>query len=72
MLKDYYIKVQAVRITKKNWSELLKLDSGDGVLDFDTFENLKGEWFVITEMGCEVMPSSRKLIPVVRTVKANM
>ena len=63
MLKSYYHKIQAIRITKKNFQELKKLDTADGVLDEGTIEDFEGDWFIERNTnGYEVMSGSETLI----------
>lgn len=64
-LKPYYLKIQAAKITKKNFQKLKSLDCGDGCLE--TAGNLQeviGEWFVNINGGYEVWASGTDLMPV--------
>lgn len=63
MLKPYYYKVGAVKITRKNYEELKKLDEGDGCLNLLTEEEALGEWFVYSAGGFEIWSNSITLIP---------
>ena len=65
LLKPYCWKLQAVKITHRNYDELLKLDMGDGCLLGLTKEEAIGEWFVYVSGGFEVWPAHLNLIPVV-------
>ncbi len=66
MLKPYYRKLKAVRITQKNYSALKKLDAGEGVLSTtnSNFEDIRGDWFVQTECGYELISGNIHLIPI--------
>ena len=63
MLKWYYHKIQAVKITRKNFQALKELDGADNVLG-EGLDNLEGDWFIRTALGEEIMSGSEKLIPV--------
>jgi len=63
MLKPYYYKVQAVKITRKNYQKLKELDSADGVLDEGHFEDFEGDWFVNGTNGYEIWAGNLPLIP---------
>ena len=64
-LKPHYLKVQAVKITKKNFQKLKSLDYGDGCLEMaGGFQEVIGEWFVNINGGYEVWASGTGLIPV--------
>ena len=67
MLKPYYLKLQAIRITRQNYQKLKDLDTGDGVLNEDSFENLEGDWFIEGTNGYEVMSGNVVLIPINKT-----
>jgi len=65
MLKPYYYKIQAVKITRENFQELKELDVEDGVLDEDDgLESFEGDWFVEGFNGYEVWSGNVTLIPV--------
>ena len=67
MLKPYYLKVQAAKISKKNYQELKKLDIGEGVLEEEfggNFSDVEGDWFVKMIDGYTVIPGYVTLIPV--------
>ncbi len=63
LLKPYYYEIQAVRITRDNFKELKKLDTGDGVLEEGNMEDFIGDWFVLGTNGYELMPGYIKLLP---------
>jgi hypothetical protein len=63
LLKPFYLKVQAIKVTKKNFQELKKLDTGEGVLG-DEMEDVEGECFVWMDSGYQIFPGHTKLIPV--------
>lgn len=63
MLKLYFIPVKAARITRKNYEDLKKIDTCDGVLSEGTIEDFEGDWFVVTVAGNEVMAGNRLLVP---------
>lgn len=64
VLKSYYHKVKAIKITKENYQKLKELDLGDGALSLDSFEEHEGEWFVFTMGGFEVWSNVVDLVPV--------
>lgn len=68
MLKPYYLEIQAVRITRKNWQKLKELDTGDGVLaeSVCNFKDVEGDWFTMSESGNQVLPGNTILIPIKR------
>jgi len=68
MLKPYYLEIKAVRITRKNYQELKKLDTGDGVLDCG-IEECEGDWFTEGTNGFEIMPGNITLIPIAKAKK---
>lgn len=64
VLKPYYYKIHAVKITRANYQALKKLDQGDGVLYEGSFEDFEGDWFIKEADGYKVMPGNETLIPV--------
>lgn len=69
LLKPYYIPIRAARITRKNWKQLKKIDTGDGVLEEGGFEDFEGDWFIVTITGNEIMSGDRFLLPAKETNK---
>lgn len=63
MLKPYYQKIQAVRITRRNYQKLKELDTADGVLDEGCFEDFKGDWFIEGTNGYATCAGNVTLIP---------
>lgn len=66
MLKTYYLKIEAIKITKKNFQKLVELDTADGVLhnlDSDSAEDFVGDWFATGANGYQVISGSETLIP---------
>lgn len=65
MLKPYYLRLQAIRITKNNLEELKRRDIGDGVFSdcFGLGVDPIGDWYVEKPSGSEIMPGDIKLIP---------
>jgi hypothetical protein len=63
ILKPYKLTkdVQAVRITRDNLSKLKEIDTGEGVLDFISEEELIGEWYVVDECGAQILSKETKL-----------
>ncbi len=72
MLKPYYLKIYAVRITRQNFKRLKVLDIGDGVLECG-IEECEGDWFVDGTNGYELMPGNTTLLQlssrVIRSLK---
>lgn len=64
MLKPYYLKIQATKITQQNYQKLKELDVGDGVLDEGSFEDFEGDWFIEGTNGYAIMAGNTILIPI--------
>jgi len=62
-LKPYHLKVHAIKITRKNFQELKKLDTGDGVLEEGDIDDFLGDWFVVMDNGNQIWPGSETLTP---------
>lgn len=66
MLKLYYLKIRAVKITQKNYQKLKELDTADGVLDEGVFEDFEGDWFAEGTNGYQILPRHTNLIPIAK------